>query len=135
VAVAPETWVTIVAAFEKDKLGDGADAAVWVDGSIGCVVDCGGEKLERFPASPVIGASLSQTSGFLRGAISELAVVHWKDGGPEGPGACGPGSLFSLSFETAAAQSFRADCPATLMLTLGSSGVASADDPQVIPCP
>ena len=133
--VVPDTWVNVTAAFEKDKFGDGDDAGLWVDGVPACVVDCGDDKLERFSASPVVGAALNRTSGFFRGAISELAVVRWKNGAPNGSGNCGGGTFFSLSFESVPTQTFMADCPTSLEVTLGASNAAGADDPQVILCP
>jgi hypothetical protein len=131
----PDTWVTLTAIFEKDKLGNEGDAGLWVDGAAACVVDCGDEKLEKFPASPVMGAALDRNSGFFRGAVADVSVVHWKDGAPRGDGSCGGATLFSLSFEAAPAQSFAADCPASLMVTLGSSNEIASDDPQVVACP
>ncbi len=133
--VPPDTWVNLTAGFEKDKLGSHADAGLWVDGVPACVVDCGGDKLETFTATPVVGAALDRTSGFFRGAISELAVVRWKNGVAQGESNCGAGKLFTLSFDAPRAQTFAADCPASLTLTLGISNEAAPDDPQVVPCP
>ncbi|NUO47472.1 MAG: hypothetical protein HOV80_01305, partial [Polyangiaceae bacterium] len=133
--IPPDTWIDVTAAFEKDKFGGGDDAGLWVDGVPACVVDCGGEKLEKFEASPVVGAALDRTSGFFRGAIADLAVVRWKNGAPQGSGNCSGGMFLNLAFDSVPAQSFTADCPTSLEVTLGSSSAASTDDPQVLLCP
>jgi hypothetical protein len=125
-------WSHVAGLYSQGHV-QGTDAGLWVNGQQACAVECGGSKLSKFPASPVVGAALSGASGFFRGALDDVFV---QTSGVMPPpaldgGACPNGVVFFVTFSMPPAQTFAPDCGGGgLSLTLGHDASPGADDPS-----
>jgi hypothetical protein len=133
IALAPGEWTHVAGLFFEGHV-DEADAGVWVNGQLACTSgDDKGPKLAKFVAKPVIGAALSQTSGFFRGSLRD---VFFQDSGAIPPpafegGGCGGGMRFYASLAPFAQQTIQPECSmGGVSVTLGASPNVGADDPQ-----
>jgi hypothetical protein len=135
-SVEPGVWSHVAAMFFQGHVA-GADAAIWVDGQDACSVECGGSKLSRYPARPVLGASLSFDS-FFRGAMDDFyAMSSGALPPPELSNAsCSPGLIFYLPFSSPQSQTFAPKCNATgIEVTLGTDPGPDSHDPSFEDCP
>ncbi len=131
--VPADRWVSVAAVFATKKLGPDRDAAVFVDGQLACEVSCDDEKPGTFHGVAAIGAASDLGSGFFVGAIAEISIRRFQGG--DVAGGCGAEAYLHVSFDAALEQSFAADCPDAIELTLGASSAPGPDDPEVVTCP